>query len=161
LVAGDKYLFAAPMFAVLILSVVPYFLSHVYCFALGVYDTFRLNLQFMVLFLLNAGLNFILIPKWGGLGSAWATVVCEFFGIALGFWMAAPYLPHLRWASLLRPLLACLAASALMGFGIRWDPRLYWLALGPLVYALFFWLLRGLEIEDWDSIRSILRIQKK
>jgi O-antigen/teichoic acid export membrane protein len=161
LVAGNKYLLAAPMFAILMLSVVPYFLSHVYCFVLGIYDTFRLNLQFAVLFLLNAALNFILIPHWGGIGSAWATVFCEFFGIFLGFGMASPYLRHLPWGSLSRPFFACLGASAIMGAGIYWDPRLYWLVLGPPVYCGAFWLLRGLEKDDLDSIRSILRIRKR
>jgi O-antigen/teichoic acid export membrane protein len=155
LVAGDKYLSATPMFAILMLSVMPYFLSHGYSIALGIYNTFRLNLQFAALFSLNVILNFVLIPRFGGVGSAWATVFCEFFGIGLGFWMAAPYLPHLQWFSLLRPFLASAAASALMSWGINRDPRLYWLLLGPLVYGAGLWLFKGLEPEEWNSIRSI------
>jgi hypothetical protein len=75
----------------------------------------------------------------------------------LGFCLAAPYLKGLPWISLIRPLLACIGASALMGVGIWRDPRLYWLALGPVVYGAGIWLFRGLDSEDWTSILSIFR----
>jgi O-antigen/teichoic acid export membrane protein len=157
IVAGTKYLPSVPMFVILMLSVCAYFLSHVYVIALAIFNVFRLNLQFAILFLLNAGLNFILIPRMGGVGASWATVLCEVFGLALGFGMSASYLKELRWVPLLRPVLACLAASAIMGVGIWRDPRLYWLALGPIVYGAGIWLFRGLEPKDWNNIRSILR----
>jgi O-antigen/teichoic acid export membrane protein len=157
LISGTKYFPSVPMFAVLMLSVGPYFLSHIYVISLAIYNVTRLNIQFAILFILNAGLNFILIPHIGGVGASWATVICEVFGLALGFGLAAPYLKALQWSSLIKPLLACLGASALMGFGIWWDPRLYWLALGPAIYATGLWLLGGLEPEDWKSILLVLR----
>lgn len=157
LVSGIKYQPSVPMFAVLMLSVIPYFLSHVYVITLAIHNSLRLNFQFATLFLLNAVLNFILIPRMGGMGSAWATTGCEFFGLALGFGIAAPYLRNLSWTRLFRPLAACLGASALMGFCIQLDPRLYWLALGPVVYGSTFWFLGGLDPEDLANIRSALK----
>ncbi|HUO58260.1 MAG TPA: flippase [bacterium] len=156
-ISGQKYLPSVPMFVVLMFSVGFYFLCHIYVISLAIYNSFRLNLQFAVLFVLNAGLNFLLIPRMGGVGASWATVICEAFGIFLGFSLAAPYLQGLRWLPLIRPLLACLGASALMGFGIWRDPRLYWLGLGPLVYGTGLWLFQGLEPEDWKSIYSVFR----
>ncbi|HEY5038770.1 MAG TPA: hypothetical protein VIJ93_06850, partial [bacterium] len=58
----------------------------------------------------------------------------------------------------LKPLLACLAASTLMGALIFLDPRLYWLVLGPVVYGLGLYLFGGLGEEDWMSLRSILKV---
>jgi O-antigen/teichoic acid export membrane protein len=156
LISGSKYFPSVAMFAVLMLSVGPFFLSHVYVIALAIYNVTRLNLQFVILFTLNAGLNFILIPRMGGVGASWATVSCEAFGLILGFWLAAPYLKKLQWVSLARPFLACIAASAVMGAGIWWDPRLYWIVVGPVVYGAGIWLFRGLEPEDWKNIQSIL-----
>jgi O-antigen/teichoic acid export membrane protein len=160
LVSGAKYLPAVPLFMVLMFSVGFYFLSHVYVIALANFSIFRLNLQFVILFVLNAGLNFILIPIMGGVGASCATVVCEAFGLVLGFYLAAPYFKYFSFKTLLKPFLACLAASALMGFGIWWDTRLYWVALGPLVYAACIWVFRGLEPDEWKSFFSILRRRK-
>jgi O-antigen/teichoic acid export membrane protein len=157
LVSGGKYASSGPLFAVLCLSIFPYFLCHVYILTLAVKNTYRLNLQFLTLFVLNVALNFILIPRMGAAGASWATVLCEFFGIGLGFYLSAPYLKGLPWARLARPALASVGASALMGVCVWTDPRLYWLVLGPLVYGLGLWALRGLDPEDWDNLHSIFR----
>ncbi len=160
LISGEKYLPSVPMFSVLMLSVGAYFLCHVYVITLAIHNVFRLNLQFMVLLALNIALNFILIPSMGGVGASWATVGCEVFGLVLGFGLAAPYLKDFQWTSLARPFLAGLGASALMGFGIWRDPNLYWIFLGPLVYAFGLWALRGLEPQDWATLLSALRRKK-
>ena len=68
LISGQKYFLSVPMFAVLMLSVSSYFLSHVYVITLAIYNVIRLNLQFALLFVLNVALNFILIPRMGGVG---------------------------------------------------------------------------------------------
>ncbi|HTC20053.1 MAG TPA: hypothetical protein VK859_04345, partial [bacterium] len=56
-----------------------------------------------------------------------------------------------------RGMAACLLSSALMGIGIFLDPRLYWLALGPVAYGTGLLLMGGLDVDDWASIRSIVR----
>ena len=160
LIGGVKYVPAGPLFAILSLSVVPFFLSNIYVDILAVKSSYRLNAQFLILLVLNILLNFVLIPSMGALGAAWATVACEVFGIALGFWMAAPYLKSFGPAGLLRPTLAAMGASLAMGAGVCWDPRLYWLALGPVVYGLGLWLFRALDQDDWNSLKSILRLKK-
>jgi O-antigen/teichoic acid export membrane protein len=159
-VSGPKYASAVAPFAILALSILPFFLSNVYASVLAVKNTRRLNLQYLALFILNVLFNFILIPRWGVVGAAWSTVACEFLGIALGFWLASPYLGEMPWAKLFHPFVAALAASILMGLGIHLDPRLYWLALGPVVYGIGIYLFRGLDPEDWASLRSALHIQK-
>jgi len=157
LISGSKYLPSVPMFMVLMLSVCVYFLSHIYVIALANYNVIRLNIQFAVLFVLNAVLSFILIPRMGGVGASWATVFCEVFGLIMGFTMASTYMKGFQLLPLIRPFVACLGASALMGAGIWCNPRLYWLVLGPMIYAASIYIFRGLEPDEWNSIRSIFR----
>ena len=157
LIGSAKYAAAGPLFAVLALSIVPFFLSNIYVDILAVKNNYRLNAQFLVLLALNILLNFILIPSMGARGAAWATVGCEIFGLFLGFGLAAPYLRSFGPAQLLWPTLASLMASLAMGAGIWWDPRLYWLAVGPVIYGLGLWLLRALDADDLRSLRSIVR----
>jgi O-antigen/teichoic acid export membrane protein len=159
LLANLKYAPSIPMFAVLMLSAVPYFLSHIYVIALVVYNSIRLNIQFAVLFILNAALNFALIPRMGAVGSAWATVFCEFLALGFGFWLARPYLRELPWKELFRPAFAFVGAGALMGTGIFLDPRLYWLGLGPVVYVLGVWVFGGIGPDEKQMLKSLLKIK--
>jgi hypothetical protein len=56
-----------------------------------------------------------------------------------------------------RGLAAAALASTVMGLGIHFDPRLYWLVLGPVVYGALLWLLGGLNAEDKASLLSVLK----
>lgn len=83
-VASAKYVLSAPSLSILTLSTVPFFLSNVYVNVLMVRKPKALVLLFLFLFALNVLLNFILIPRWDTVGAAWATVLCEICGVALG-----------------------------------------------------------------------------
>ena len=158
LVGGAQYGPAGSAFAVLSLSILPFFLANIYVDILAVKNTGRLNFLFVFLLGLNVALNFIFIPRWGYVGASWATVFCEYTGVLFGFVLAAPYLKGLGKVSWARPLAASLLASGIMGMAVHWDARLYWLALGPLVYGAGLVLFKGLDGEDWRSLRSVLRI---
>lgn len=160
LVGGSQYAPAGAAFAVLALSILPFFLSMIYTDILAVKNTTRLNLQFIFLFLLNVILNFVFIPRWNFVGAAWATVLCEYIGIVMGFILAAPYLGKVGKVSWLRPLVGSLAAAVLMGLGVYLSPHLYWLVLGPIVYATGLVLFGGLDPEDWANLKSVLRIAR-
>jgi O-antigen/teichoic acid export membrane protein len=159
-VASAKYILSAPSFSILALSTVPFFLSNVYVNVLMVRKPRALVLLYLFLFALNVLLNFILIPRWDTVGAAWATVLCEICGVVIGLWFIRKDLRTDSPGRFLWSLLAALLASFLMGFGVHWDPRLYWLALGPVVYGLSFWLFGGVEKEDWRSFQKIATKQK-
>ena len=91
-----------------------------------------------------------------GLGHGGLRVPWDRIGVLAGF----PLSSGNAWGRLLHPFVAALAASVLMGLGIHLDPRLYWLALGPVFYGMGIYLFRGLDPEDWAGLKSALHIQK-
>ena len=153
-VGGSKYISSAPGFSILALSTVPFFLSNVYVNVLMVRKPKALVYLYLFLFALNVGLNLLLIPRWDTVGAAWATVLCEIFGVMLGLGLIRNDLRLEGSKGFLWSLVASGLAAGLMGLGINWDPRLYWLFLGPLVYGFAFWVLGGVEKEDWRALRS-------
>ncbi len=159
--SGEKYLPSGLLFKVLILSVVPFFLSNIYINVLTVRNAKMLNILYFSLFALNVVVNFLLIPIWAAQGAAWATVLCEWVGLGWGLWLIRRDLQVKMGTSVIRTALTALCASLLMGFCIYWDPKLYWLVLGPVVYGLLLWALRGLDEADKKSIRSVFRVSVK
>lgn len=104
---------------------------------------------------LNLVLNFIMIPVWGALGAALATLICELTGflvhlvfarLVLGLW------PRLI-GPLLRPLLAALPAVAVWwwatGGGLN---QWLGLVLGLAVYPLGLVLVRGVTRADREFV---------
>src|SRR6185436_16738144 len=114
---------------------------------------------FMGLFVLNVAANFAVIPRWGLMGAAAVSSICEvpFFVVGLSF--TRSYFNFSR-HGFYRGIAAVFLASAVMGAGVYWDPRLYWLALGPLVYGSLLYLLGGIDQNDMASLRSVLRISR-
>jgi|GEM_PF-1505726 len=158
LVAGPQYFPSGPAFAVLSLSILPFFIHNIYVDVLAVKNNARLNFQFVLLLLLNVVLNFLFIPRWQFVGAAWATVISDYVGVFTGFTLAAPYLGGVGKVSWARPLTASLGACAVMGLGVYFSPHLYWLLLGPIVYSIGLYLFKALDRDDWASLKSILRI---
>ncbi len=160
LVAGPQYAPSGSAFAVLALSILPFFIHNIYVDVLAVKSASRLNLQFVFLLLLNVVLNFIFIPRWQFVGAAWATVISDYAGVFTGFVLAAPYLGKIGKVSWVWPLIASLLAVFLMGLGLHYSPHLYWLVLGPLVYGLGLYLFKALNEEDWAGLRGIGGMKK-
>jgi O-antigen/teichoic acid export membrane protein len=156
LVAGAKYLTSAPSFSILALSAVPFFISNLYVNILMVRKPKFLVGLYLFLFILNVILNLFLIPRWDTVGAAWATVLCELAGMVLGLGMTWKDLRADKSGRYLWTLCAALIAAMIMGWGIERDPRLYWLALGPVVYGLAYWILGGLEREDWQALQGFM-----
>lgn len=157
LFSTEKYLPSGPLFSVLVLSVIPFFISNLYVIVLTVKQPWILNRLYFSLLALNVGLNFALIPIWGAVGAAWATVTCEWMGLGVGLWTIRKYLGKTSKPGLMRPTLIALGAALVMGLGIHWDARLYWLALGPIIYGALLILFKALDEEDLASLKSVFR----
>jgi O-antigen/teichoic acid export membrane protein len=161
LFSSNKYTASGPLFSILSLSVVPFFISNIYIIVLTVKKPKFLNILYFSLFILNVVLNFVFIPIWGANGAAWATVLCEVVGLVWGMTLIWKYLGKSPETIISKPIFTSLAAAGLMGVGIYFDPRLYWLVLGPAVYGLGLYFFRALEPEDWRSLKVILRFKNK
>jgi O-antigen/teichoic acid export membrane protein len=73
---GAKYAASVPLLAVLIWSEIPIFFAATFTNALLASGLQRLVLWPMVTgAVVNIGLNFYLIPRWGAMGASWATVI--------------------------------------------------------------------------------------
>lgn len=105
--------------------------------------------------IINLTLNLILIPLYGFIGAAWATLLSYLVVVALSaFFLKIKFELKDFIHSFFKPLLA----SVLMGI------ILYLLAgnlhvlllviLGALLYAFFLWLFRGFNWEELSFLRS-------
>jgi O-antigen/teichoic acid export membrane protein len=160
LIAGPRYAPSGPAFAVLSLSILPFFIHNIYVDVLAVKNAVKLNSQFVLLLLLNIFLNFIFIPRWQFVGAAWATVISDYVGVFTGFALAVPYLQKMGRVSWAWPLMASLAAAFLMGLGLYYSPHLYWLFLGPIIYVTGLYLFKGLDQDDWAGLRAIFKVKR-
>lgn len=153
---GPDYAASAKLLGVLLLSVTPFYLTALIFNVLAIRRPRRLMLLYAVLLVLSLSLNAWWIPAHGAMGSAWAKVLGDAVGLAVGLLLIRPDLegPRIRMAW---PITAALLGSLVMGVLIRLDPRLYWLVLGPVVYFGVLWALRALGPDDWESLRSIVR----
>jgi O-antigen/teichoic acid export membrane protein len=158
-IGGPRYGPSGPAFAILALSILPFFTANIYVDILAIKDTTRLNLQFGFLFLLNVALNFLFVPRWGIEGAAWATVACEYFGVVTGFMLAGRFLRSGSAAKLGKPLMASVVSCVVMAAGLAFWPGLQWLVLGPLVYGAGLVFLGGIDIEEKDQVLRFLRIK--
>jgi O-antigen/teichoic acid export membrane protein len=103
----------------------------------------------MVSTTLNVGLNLLLIPRYGMIGAATATIVGDFAWFVLAWWlfqrkvMPLPLLPALA-----RPLAAGAAMAAVLWFA----QPLFWMARGAAALALYgivLLLLGEPELRKW------------
>ncbi|MEZ5450681.1 MAG: lipopolysaccharide biosynthesis protein [Thiolinea sp.] len=104
--------------------------------------------------LLNLGLNLWLIPRWGALGAAWATLLAYALCVLAGYGLGRRRFPlRLAAGDLLKILLAAglmYGLLTVLPLGHGWLPGLLRIVLGVLSYALLLVLL------DAGGIRRLL-----
>jgi O-antigen/teichoic acid export membrane protein len=152
---GVKYSAAGPAFAILSFSILFHFVMKPSINLLAIKAPLKLTLFFLGLLLVNVIANFYAIPRWGLMGAAAVSTLCEIPAFAVIFWIARDYFGSFG-RGFYRGIAAAIAAAAVMGVAIYFNPRLYWLALGPVVYGGCLWAFRALEPEDWDSLKAIV-----
>jgi O-antigen/teichoic acid export membrane protein len=159
LLFGNKYAGSGPVFAVLSCCIVFHFSMKPSINLLAVKDSTKLTVLFLSLFLLNVAANFIVIPRWGLTGAACVLSSCEVLAFIACYWLTRRYFQSLTWG-FFRGIIAGILSAVIMGTCVSLDPRLYWLALGPIVYGAFFLIFRGFDAEDWMSLKTVFKIKK-
>lgn len=157
---GQAYSKAAPAFQILIWAVVIIYLNIGYSRALLATNGEKYFAWGVIVpALSNLLLNFILIPPWGMVGAAIATLVAEAAGFAIMYWglsrlISAPFSPFLP-----RPLLASLPMAAwILVFS---QPNLLFLIFqASLVYFLSLYLVKGVTRDEIGVLIQTLSARK-
>jgi O-antigen/teichoic acid export membrane protein len=157
LLYGAKFAEAGPLLAALIWSEVPVFFGVVATNAIV-----ARNLQGYLPFctgagaIVNVALNLLLIPRWGALGSAWATNIS--YSVAVIF-LPLAFAPTrlMTWVGMrisIAPfLLSALIAGALL---VRPLPVAYELPIIILSYVLGAWLTGAVRRSEIERMRQLL-----
>jgi O-antigen/teichoic acid export membrane protein len=152
-----------PIFRVLSLGIVFMFVNNAFIGALSSTDrqsSFTwASLWSMVV---NVGLNVVLIPFFGAMGAACATVLTE---VALGVFGWILTARHLSRLPLLRMSWKPVLAGLVMGAALYpfWGSTGAMLVVsvvgGALVYSLVLLALRPFDSEEWQLLRQALRVR--
>lgn len=114
ILGGKEYLIACPTMIVLNLCVIV--LGMTWVMGVGVLQTLgRQNLYARTMWmavLVNVSINFILIPKYGSLGAAIATLITEIFNAIVFYWYSRDVIKStIHWISYLKLLVIAIVAS--------------------------------------------------
>ncbi len=106
--------------------------------------------------ILNVGLNFLVIPSFGGSGAAWSTAISYLTLASIMYLFSRRYLPiYLEWHPLSLSVICCLAVSMASDHFVEegwmaWVTRLFAVALIPVVLFLTGFVTR----EERQYIKS-------
>lgn len=158
---GQQYLEAVPILTIMMISLVFSFLV----FAIGALlnasnRQSRNTIHLAVAAGTNALINAVLIPFWGAIGAAWATVITYGLLCLLG-WVVVPQIISFPWRSALWQMTKVLVAALLMGAIVLlvkpFVPIIATIGIGGVVYAALLWLSGVVSREDATILMSLVR----
>lgn len=158
LLYGKAYLATPPLLIVLIWSEVPVFFGVVISSALVARGLQRyLPLSTVVGAVTNVLLNLVLIPRYGALGSSWATVISYCLASMLMF-LCFPATRRLCWTGFrfVLPLFVC---ALVISVGTNALPWAFWwkLVLAAISFPATAWMMGILRSEEIQKTVSLLR----
>jgi O-antigen/teichoic acid export membrane protein len=122
LLFGAEFVEAAPILRVVIWTLVPYGVTKVLASSLFASNRQVIDLNVNLLGLAaNLTLNLVLIPRYGAVGCAWATLISMLFFLSCQcFFLRREILPVARQAAIVRPVLATGALAAFLALTPHW-----------------------------------------
>lgn len=154
---GREFLGAGYLLQVLIWGSLPILLVNIPSHALNAADrVWTLAGVFGLGALINIGVNFIFIPRWGAVGASVATVLCEwlillFVSVLVYREFAVPFSSEGLW----RYMLAAAGMAFVLWFASGWGLAIE-LASGVLTYAGCLLLFGYLRSADMRAVRRLL-----
>ena len=157
LYAGKAYLPAAPLFTVLVWTLIPQFAGPVlYRTILAAGQQRFLSWTSAAMLLVRVGLYRLLLPRLGIIGAAFAVWAMHSIGFGIFGAIKATRTYVIDWLrSMLRPGIALLITAALLAI-----IRPAWLAAwvgGLVTYTLSLLLLRSVDRSDVERIQRLLK----
>lgn len=114
--------------------------------------------------LLNLGLNFIFIPRFGILGAAFTTLLAYLFALVLTFYFSSKELTfEIDWKFIIKSIFS----STLMVLFIIWfEPIglpnvLIAILAGAVLYGILIFFLKGIREKEIEFLKGFLRKQGK
>ena len=153
LLFGREFVVAAPILRIVIWTLVPYGVARVLASSLFASNRQVVDLKVNLLGLgANLALNLLLIPRYGAVGCAWATLLSILFFLACQcYFLRREILPVLRQAEIVRPALAVAALLILLALTPSWALPLR-ISGGAFVYLVLLFALGVLTLEELRRI---------
>lgn len=164
LLYGPKYSEGIIVFQILIWVMALICINSIY--ARGMWACNKQNEFLKIVFfqgLSNIGLNLFLIPSFGIVGAAIATVLAEILGFFFYYREFNKTVSVPIYHYIVRPLLA----SIIMALFLQWGLNVLNLSVfllifaGTIIYFVFLFLMKGISNEEIELIRSNIMVNKR
>ena len=108
---------------------------------------------------LNVGINLVLIPRYGMMGAAWATLVAYGFMAAVAYYLANRLRPGVFEHGKLAALIGIYAVSLAVGIGFIEIGFGFWLdvLIKLAMLPVFFWLLLLFRLTNITEMRNFVQ----
>jgi O-antigen/teichoic acid export membrane protein len=157
LVYGQEYANSSIALAILIWSIIPTFMHFVLgLFVVSTNNEVRGMINTGSCAALNVILNLFLIPKYGLVGSAIATIVTEVFLVIMNYGVLVKVFREFNIVKIVyKPLIASLGMGVI--FFIRDLNLLLVIFIGAIAYLTILLLIRGFDKKDKERVLNIVR----
>lgn len=146
----EEFVGAIAPFSILIWIIVPSFVYAVLTRALvaGGHEKVTIAVNSLSV-MANVGLDLVLIPRWGAMGAAWATLLSLGLAVVVSYVFVSQRLFRIDFGQVMgKPLLVGLCLSV-VAFALRDLP---WLSLVPILLAIYLFLLFLWRITDLNEV---------
>lgn len=151
---------SAAVFRILVYGIIPISMTYVFGTLLTAAGRLRqLNIFALCTLVINIAVNLLCIPRWGAVGSAWASLIAQCFMAIVQIW-AAMKIFHLRpsWSHILKIALFALIIGACNV--VPAQTGLWWLRLTVVgIVALVMAVL--LKLIDINELKTIINNQEQ
>lgn len=162
LLFGSAYLAAAPMFALLISTIIFTFPTGVLGNAIFAYNGQKYFLEFLIVGAIsNALLNYLLIPRWGGIGASVATIIAQAL-VGLMMWRIMYKLNNFKMFYRIQKTLLATIVMALVVFGLQMINLnvVFNIIVGIIVYFLTLYALKE-ELLSKNFVLSVFNLKQE
>lgn len=115
-----------------------------------------LVVPFLITSVVNIGLNFFLIPRYGFQGAAWTTVISELLVLLTSWYVTVVSLRIIEKPFDIKPLRPWLAALIMMLIiSVLPDFLVLKVIVGAISYIILVWLMGGIDLDLFRKLRKV------
>jgi len=156
LLYGPKYSEGIIAFQILIWVVVLIYINMIYARGMWACDKQNEFLKIVTFQgLTNIGLNLFLIPSFGIVGAAIATVSAEILGFFFYYreFNKVVYIPIHNY--IVRPLIAAIVMALFLKYGLILN-IFFLIVIGGFIYTVFLYFMKGISTRDIQFVQNVL-----